>query len=74
MARELLLFGRLIDMEKIIERIEAVTPEKVRNVAAGIVSSSKPSVSVVGAGRKSASYAAMADKMLTAEVAASRVA
>jgi predicted Zn-dependent peptidase len=61
-------------METIIERIEAVTPEKVRTLVAGIVSASKPSVSVVGAGRKSASYAAMADKMLTAEVTKSRVA
>jgi predicted Zn-dependent peptidase len=74
MAREQLLFNRLIDMETIIERIEAVTPEKVRTLVAGIVSASKPSVSVVGAGRKSASYAAMADKMLTAEVTKSRVA
>jgi predicted Zn-dependent peptidase len=74
MAREQLLFNRLIDMETIIERIEAVTPEKVRSLVAGIVSSSKPSVSVVGAGRKSASYADMADKMLTAEGTKSRVA
>jgi predicted Zn-dependent peptidase len=73
-AKTQLKAGLLIDMDKIIERIEAVTPEKVRGVAAGLVSSSKPSVSIVGAGRKSASHAAMADKLLAAEVAAPRVA
>jgi predicted Zn-dependent peptidase len=63
MARQLLLFNRLIDTKEIIERIEAVTAENVRALAARLVTASKPSVTVVGAGRKGAGYARMAETM-----------
>ena len=54
MARQLLLFDRLIDTKEIVARIEAVTPEAVRTLAAQLMTASKPSVTVVGAGRKGA--------------------
>ena len=42
MARQLLLFDRLIDTAEIVERIEAVTAEAVRELAAKLVAGSPP--------------------------------
>jgi predicted Zn-dependent peptidase len=57
MARQLLLFDRLIEPAELIERIDQVTAEGVRELAAGLVSGSLPSVAVVGAGRKGEAFA-----------------
>jgi predicted Zn-dependent peptidase len=64
MARQLLLFDKLIDTKEIIARIEAVTPDAVRSLAAGLVTQSKPSITVVGAGRKGTGYAHTAERMM----------
>jgi predicted Zn-dependent peptidase len=61
MARQMLLFNRLIETKEIVEKIEAVTPEAVRALAAKLQSQSKPSVTIVGAGRRGAAYARMAE-------------
>jgi predicted Zn-dependent peptidase len=66
MARQLLLFDKLIDTTEIIARIDAVTPEDVRTLAAGLLTVAKPSITVVGAGRKGAAYARMAEHMAVA--------
>jgi predicted Zn-dependent peptidase len=63
MARQLLLFNRLIDTKEIVDRIEAVTPEAMRALVAKLLTESKPSVTVVGAGRKGAAYARMAERL-----------
>ena len=60
MARQLLLFDRLIEPPELIERIDGVTAEAVRELATKLVNGLPPSVAVVGAGRKSESYARMA--------------
>ncbi|HZT49984.1 MAG TPA: pitrilysin family protein [Hyphomicrobiaceae bacterium] len=57
MARQLLLFDRLMDAPELIERIDSVTAEDVRDLAAKLVSGSPPSVAVVGAGRKGEAFA-----------------
>lgn len=67
MARQMLLFNRLIDTKEIIERIEAVTPEAVRTVAAKLLTQSKPSVTVVGAGRKGSAFGRLAESMARGE-------
>jgi predicted Zn-dependent peptidase len=64
MARQLLLFDRLIDTNEVVARIEAVTPEAVRTLAAKLMSACKPSITVVGAGRKGAAYAGLAERMV----------
>ncbi len=64
MARQLLLFDKLIDTSEIIARIEAVTPESVQILAARLLTASKPSITVVGAGRKGAQYSHLAERML----------
>jgi predicted Zn-dependent peptidase len=60
MARQLLLFDRLMDPPELIERIDAVTTEAVRELAANLVGASPPSVAVVGAGRRGETFARMA--------------
>jgi predicted Zn-dependent peptidase len=45
---------------ELIERIDAVTAEAVRELAANLVSASPPSVTVVGAGRRGEAFASMA--------------
>lgn len=66
MARQLLLFNRLMDTKEVVERIEAVTPEAVRTLAAKLLSQSKPAVTVVGAGRKGMAHARLAESMVQA--------
>jgi predicted Zn-dependent peptidase len=63
MARQLLLFNRLIDTKETIARIEAVTPEAARVLADKLLSRSRPSVTVVGAGRKGAAHARNAERL-----------
>jgi predicted Zn-dependent peptidase len=60
MARQLLLFDRLIDAPEIVERIDGVTAEAVRELAAELVSGPPASVAVVGAGRKGEAFARLA--------------
>jgi predicted Zn-dependent peptidase len=67
MARQTLLFNRLIDTKEVVQKIDAVTPDAVRALAAKLLSHSKPSVTIVGAGRKSAAYARMAEAGVTRE-------
>jgi predicted Zn-dependent peptidase len=60
MARQLLLFDRLMEPPELVERIDAVTADAVRDLAAELVSGSPPSVAVVGAGRNGQAFARMA--------------
>jgi predicted Zn-dependent peptidase len=48
MARQLLLFGRLIPIEELVEKIEAIDVTKVRDLAGRIFSGSPPTLSAVG--------------------------
>jgi predicted Zn-dependent peptidase len=66
MARQLLLFDRLIDTAEIVDSIESVSAEAVREMAAKLFLDSRPSVAVVGAGRKGKEYAELAERMATA--------
>lgn len=59
MARQLLLFGRLVDTPELVERIEAVDAEAVRSFAEKLVAG-MASVAVVGTGESSGAYAAQA--------------
>jgi predicted Zn-dependent peptidase len=62
MARQLLLFDRLIDATELVERIENVTADDVRELAGKLVGGARPSVAVVGAGRKAEAFAQMAER------------
>ena len=50
MARQLLLFDRLIDAPELVERIESVTAGAARDLAGKLIGAARPSVVVVGAG------------------------
>jgi predicted Zn-dependent peptidase len=69
MARQLLLFDKLIDTKEVVARIEAVTAEDIRTLAAKLLTATKPSITVVGAGRRGTAYAAMAERMVLEEAA-----
>lgn len=64
MARQLLFFDRLMPAAELVQRIEDVTPERIRAVAERVARSAPPSVAVVGAGRRSADYAMRAERGL----------
>jgi predicted Zn-dependent peptidase len=68
MARQLLLFDRLIDTAEIVDCIESVSAEAARDMAAKLFLGSRPSVAIVGAGRKSEAYAEMAERMAGGQV------
>ncbi|MGE0667295.1 MAG: M16 family metallopeptidase [Sphingomonadales bacterium] len=48
MARQLLMFGRVIPLEEIVARIDAVTPEAVGEMAALLLTEGKPTMAAVG--------------------------
>jgi predicted Zn-dependent peptidase len=66
MARQVLVFGRWLSAEELIQRVEEVTAERVRAMAERLATSSRPSIAVVGAGRRSAEFALTAERRLQA--------
>lgn len=60
MARQLLAFDRLLQTDELIEKVESVTRETVRDVAQRVIRTSSPSIALVGAGRKAKSVASRA--------------
>ena len=66
MARQVLAFDRLLPAEELIEHVEAVTCETVRETVRRLVSGTTPSIALVGAGPDAASVAARAMQRLGA--------
>ena len=64
MARQLLAFGRLLTPDELIQRVEDVTAERVREFAENLATSSPPSIAVVGAGPRSTDFALAAERRL----------
>jgi predicted Zn-dependent peptidase len=60
MARQLLSHGRILATGELIEKVDDVTPERVRAFAARLIAGT-PAVAVVGSGRKSLKYAERAE-------------
>ena len=50
MARQLLAFGRLLTLDELIERVDAVTAEGVRETAERLVTGSQMAIALVGTG------------------------
>jgi predicted Zn-dependent peptidase len=71
MARQLLVAGRLIPLDEIIARVDDVTPEKIRALAASIMRANPASVAVVGAGKRSRKFAEGASRIGAGERAVS---
>ncbi len=64
MARQLIVFDRLIPAAELSARVEDVTAEGIRAVAERVARSAPPSVAVVGAGKRSTDYAIRAERRL----------
>ena len=64
MARQLLFHDRLLTPRELIERVDAVTSAGVREFAEGMVTASKPSLTVVGAGKRSKHWAELAGQQM----------
>ena len=60
MARQTLVFNRLVTPAELIERVEVVTPDAIRTFAEGLITKTAPSVAVVGAGRRGDAHAEVA--------------
>ncbi len=60
MARQLMVMGRLIDVKELVAKVDAVTPEGMRAFAEQLATAKNRSVVVIGAGAKSAKFAAQA--------------
>ena len=62
MARQLMVMGRLLDVRELVAKIDAVTPEGMRAFAEQLATAKNRSAVVIGAGRKSAAFAAQAGR------------
>ena len=48
LARQLLVFGRIVPLEELVEKLDAVTPEDVTRMANSLLATGAPTVSAVG--------------------------
>ncbi|MGI9381617.1 MAG: M16 family metallopeptidase [Methyloligellaceae bacterium] len=62
LARQMLVFDRPLSNEELTAKIEAVTPEKIRNFAQCLFGSSRPSLACVGASQHHAEVEELAEK------------
>lgn len=60
LARQIMLYDKVITPAELVRRVDAVTPEAVSGFAARLLAGKPPSVAVVGAGRKAAAFARQA--------------
>jgi predicted Zn-dependent peptidase len=72
-ARQLLLFGRPIGMDELVERLSKLTIERLSDLSARLFST-KPTVTAVGPVGTLATYEAIRDALPAADLAARRLA
>jgi predicted Zn-dependent peptidase len=65
MARQLALYGRILPTEELIQNVSDVTAQGIAEFAAGLAAG-RPSVAVVGAGRKSRDIALRVERLIGA--------
>ncbi len=64
MARQLLVHGRTLSSDELVAKVDGVTGDQLRTIAATLVTS-RPSVAVAGAGRRSREFAERAGRSQT---------
>ena len=62
MARHIMTHDRVLATDELIAKVDGVTPDRVRGFVATLAKQ-KPSIAIVGSGRKSDRYAARAESM-----------
>ncbi len=63
LARQLMIYGRPIPLEEIVERVEAVTVESARAAGRALIERNRPAVAVIGPGRGLERAAAIAESL-----------
>ncbi|MEO0797750.1 MAG: pitrilysin family protein [Pseudomonadota bacterium] len=66
LARQMLLFGRLFTAQELLDRVEAVTADEVREVASRLATARNTAVAVVGAGERSLPFAMETEQRIAA--------
>jgi predicted Zn-dependent peptidase len=69
LARQIMLFGKIVTPAELVRRVDAVTPESVQAFAANLRTGKPASAVVVGAGRKAAAFARQAVQGVVGRVA-----
>lgn len=64
MARQVLVYGRMLSARELVERVDAVTPAAVNGFAQKMLRASAASTCVVGAGERSGHWAQLAQSQL----------
>ena len=64
MARQMIVLDRLLSVDELIARVEAVTPQTCREIAEYLVATSAPTVALVGAGTKASQHLDVAARSL----------
>ena len=62
-ARQLILFGEVLDRDKLIADIDAVSKQEVMDIAAELIKSSKPSIALTGPGRSFKGHGWLSDRL-----------
>jgi len=63
LARQMMIYGRPIPLDEIVEKIESVTVESARAAGRAMISRSRPAIAVLGPGRGLEKAAAIADSL-----------
>jgi len=63
LARQMMIYGRPIPLDEIVDKIEAVTVESARAAGRAMISRSRPAIAVLGPGRGLEKAAAIADSL-----------
>ncbi len=63
MARMLSIWGRVPEIDEIVEKIDAVTPERLRSFAEGLVIGADPALALLGPVRQAPGRAALARRL-----------
>jgi len=63
LARQMMIYGRPIPLDEIVDKIESVTVESARAAGRAMISRSRPAIAVLGPGRGLEKAAAIADSL-----------
>ncbi|MBV8835030.1 MAG: insulinase family protein [Alphaproteobacteria bacterium] len=63
LARQMMIYGRPIPLDEIVEKIESVTVDSARAAGRAMISRSRPAIAVLGPGRGLEKAAAIADSL-----------
>ena len=63
-ARQVIVHNRVLDTEELVQRVDAVSADRVRSAAEGLLANREPSIALVGVGRRGKTLSARAVERL----------